>query len=178
MNRCSALFVVLVAVVGCSDQAAIPPETDGGVDGSAPRDGILLQDGALPGDQLAEGIVMRDGVPPWPDLGRDGGTKICGPFPGGGAKGSLGRAPAAPPGAPPTRVPSPTTAPAPILALALTCAVSATGYGEDFMRTVIAKTISDFIYMKGMDAKEATEAGIEYLSRKVSGRGGVIVIDD
>jgi len=58
-----------------------------------------------------------------------------------------------------------------------TCAVSATGYGEDFMRTVIAKTISDFIYMKEMDAVEATAAGIEYLTRKVKGRGGVIVID-
>jgi beta-aspartyl-peptidase (threonine type) len=58
-----------------------------------------------------------------------------------------------------------------------TCAVSATGYGEDFMRSVIAKTISDFIYMKGMDAKQATQAGIEYLTQKVNGRGGVIVID-
>jgi len=58
-----------------------------------------------------------------------------------------------------------------------TCAVSATGYGEDFMRTVIAKTIADFIYMKGMNATEATEAGMEYLSRRVKGRGGVIVID-
>ena len=58
-----------------------------------------------------------------------------------------------------------------------TCAVSATGYGEDFMRTVISKTISDFIFMKGMNAEEATHAGIEYLSRKVKGRGGVIVID-
>ncbi|MGD2053086.1 MAG: isoaspartyl peptidase/L-asparaginase family protein [Gammaproteobacteria bacterium] len=58
-----------------------------------------------------------------------------------------------------------------------TCAVSATGYGEDFMRSVIAKTISDFMYMKGMDARQATDAGIEYLTRKVSGRGGVIVID-
>ena len=58
-----------------------------------------------------------------------------------------------------------------------TCAVSATGYGEEFMRTVIAKTISDFIYMKGLSGQEATEAGIEYLSRKVKGRGGVIVID-
>lgn len=58
-----------------------------------------------------------------------------------------------------------------------TCAVSATGYGEDFMRTVIAKTISDFIYMKDMDAQQATAAGIEYLRRKVNGRGGVIVID-
>lgn len=58
-----------------------------------------------------------------------------------------------------------------------TCAVSATGFGEDFMRTVISKTISDFMYMKGMDAKQATAAGIEYLVRKVRGRGGVIVID-
>ncbi len=58
-----------------------------------------------------------------------------------------------------------------------TCAVSATGYGEDFMRTVIAKTISDLVYMKDMDATAATAAGIEYLTRKVGGRGGVIVID-
>jgi beta-aspartyl-peptidase (threonine type) len=58
-----------------------------------------------------------------------------------------------------------------------TCAVSATGFGEDFMRSVISKTISDFIYMKGMDATAATAAGIEYLVRKVNGRGGVIVID-
>lgn len=58
-----------------------------------------------------------------------------------------------------------------------TCAVSATGFGEDFMRSVIAKTISDFMYMQGMDANQATAAGIEYLVRKVKGRGGVIVID-
>ena len=58
-----------------------------------------------------------------------------------------------------------------------TCAVSATGYGEDFMRTVISKTIADFIYMKNMSAEEATAAGIEYLTRRVKGRGGVIVID-
>lgn len=59
-----------------------------------------------------------------------------------------------------------------------TCAVSATGYGEEFMRAVISKTIADFIFMKGMNAQEATQAGIEYLRRKVSGRGGVIVIDN
>jgi len=58
-----------------------------------------------------------------------------------------------------------------------TCAVSATGYGEEFMRSVISKTIADFVYMKGMNAEEATQAGIEYLTRKVKGRGGVIVID-
>ncbi len=58
-----------------------------------------------------------------------------------------------------------------------TCAVSATGFGEDFMRSVISKTISDFIWMKGMNARQATDAGIDYLVRKVNGRGGVIVID-
>jgi beta-aspartyl-peptidase (threonine type) len=58
-----------------------------------------------------------------------------------------------------------------------TCAVSATGYGEEFMRSVISKTISDYILMKYLNAEEATEAGIEYLTRKVKGRGGVIVID-
>lgn len=57
------------------------------------------------------------------------------------------------------------------------CAASATGFGEEFMRTVISKTIADFIEMQGLDATEATEAGIDYLVRKVQGRGGVIVID-
>jgi len=59
-----------------------------------------------------------------------------------------------------------------------TCAVSATGFGEDFMRSVIAKTISDFMLMQGMDGIKATAAGIEYFKRKVNGRGGVIVIDN
>ncbi len=58
-----------------------------------------------------------------------------------------------------------------------TCAVSATGYGEDFMRTLIGKTVSDFMLMQGMDGPQATQAGLDYLKRKVKGRGGVIVID-
>ena len=58
-----------------------------------------------------------------------------------------------------------------------TCAVSATGYGEDFMRTVLAKTVADHIYFKDMDAIEAAHAGIQYLVRKVKGRGGIIVVD-
>ena len=58
-----------------------------------------------------------------------------------------------------------------------TCAVSATGYGEQFLRTVLSKTISDFVYFKGMDAVAAAEAGIAYLVEKVQGEGGVIVID-
>jgi beta-aspartyl-peptidase (threonine type) len=58
-----------------------------------------------------------------------------------------------------------------------TCAVSATGYGEDFMRTLIGKTVSDFMLMQDMDGPQATQAGLDYLSRKVKGRGGIIVID-
>ena len=58
-----------------------------------------------------------------------------------------------------------------------TCAVSATGYGEDFMRTVLSKTISDFIYMQNMNAEQAVQAGMDYFERKLNGRGGVIVID-
>ena len=58
-----------------------------------------------------------------------------------------------------------------------TCAVSATGYGEQFQRTVLSKMISDFIYFKGMDATEAATAGIGYLVERVNGLGGVIVID-
>jgi len=58
-----------------------------------------------------------------------------------------------------------------------TCAVSTTGYGEDFIRTVLAKTIADLIEMKGLDASTAAQQGIEYLVRKVKGRGGFIMID-
>ena len=58
-----------------------------------------------------------------------------------------------------------------------TCAVSATGYGEQFLRTVLAKTISDFVLFKGLDAADAAKAGIDYLVAKVNGDGGVIVID-
>ncbi len=57
------------------------------------------------------------------------------------------------------------------------CAVSATGYGEDFIRTVLARTIAGYIELGGMDAQAATRAGIAYLRRRVNGRGGVIVID-
>lgn len=58
-----------------------------------------------------------------------------------------------------------------------TCAVSATGYGEDFMRTVLAKHISDLVEFKNRDAESAAQEGMEYLVNRVNGRGGVIVID-
>lgn len=53
-----------------------------------------------------------------------------------------------------------------------TCAVSATGYGEQFLRTVFAKTIADFVQFQGLDAAGAAQAGIDYLVRKVNGDGG------
>jgi L-asparaginase / beta-aspartyl-peptidase len=59
----------------------------------------------------------------------------------------------------------------------LTCAVSATGYGEDFMRTVLAKHISNLIEFKRLDAKSAVRQSIDYLVNRVNGRGGVIVVD-
>lgn len=58
-----------------------------------------------------------------------------------------------------------------------TCAVSATGYGEQFIRTVLSKTISDCIYFKGVNAQQAADEGIAYLVDSVKGLGGVIVID-
>lgn len=58
-----------------------------------------------------------------------------------------------------------------------TCAVSATGHGEDFMRTVLCKMISDYVYLKGLDAEQAAQAAIEYMTRRIHGQGGVIVID-
>ena len=59
-----------------------------------------------------------------------------------------------------------------------TCAVSATGYGEDFMRTVLAKRLSDLIELKNLDAQLAVKQGIGYLQTRVNGRGGVILIDN
>lgn len=57
------------------------------------------------------------------------------------------------------------------------CAVSATGKGEDFMRTVLAKAIADRIELLALDAGAAAQAGIDYLRQRVDGQGGVIVID-
>lgn len=57
------------------------------------------------------------------------------------------------------------------------CAVSATGRGEDFMRTVLAKAIADRIELLSLDAGAAAQAGIDYLRERVDGQGGVIVID-
>lgn len=58
-----------------------------------------------------------------------------------------------------------------------TCAVSCTGRGEYFMRTVLARYIADLIEIQKLDANAAVIHAMDYLMQKVSGRGGVIVID-
>ena len=58
-----------------------------------------------------------------------------------------------------------------------TCAVSTTGHGEKFMRTVLAKHIADLIAFRRLGADSAAKQAIAYLKRKVNSRGGVIVID-
>lgn len=58
-----------------------------------------------------------------------------------------------------------------------TCAVSATGYGEQFIRTTLSRTVSEFIRYRGMTAQEASQAAINYLVDKVNGIGGIITID-
>ncbi len=51
-------------------------------------------------------------------------------------------------------------------------------YSKDFMRTVLAKTVADFIEFQDLNATEATKKGIQYLTEKVNGRGGIIVINN
>lgn len=57
------------------------------------------------------------------------------------------------------------------------CAVSCTGIGEDFLRTALARTAAFFVEERGMPARDAAEAAIRYLTRKVQGIGGLILID-
>lgn len=57
------------------------------------------------------------------------------------------------------------------------CAVSCTGYGEQFIRTVLAKTVADILRYKKVSAKEAAQEAIAYLTRTVKGIGGFILID-
>jgi beta-aspartyl-peptidase (threonine type) len=59
-----------------------------------------------------------------------------------------------------------------------TCAVSCTGYGEDFIRTVLAKYASDLVLLRRLNAHQAVQGTMDYLRRKVDGRGGMILIDN
>ena len=58
-----------------------------------------------------------------------------------------------------------------------TCAVSATGWGEFFMRSVVAHDISALMEYKGLSIKEAAYAVIHEKVGKLGGDGGVVAID-
>ena len=59
----------------------------------------------------------------------------------------------------------------------LTCAVSATGYGEYFIRSVVAHDISALMEYKGLSLKDAANFVIMDKLVKLGGTGGVIAID-
>lgn len=59
----------------------------------------------------------------------------------------------------------------------LTCAVSCTGRGEDFIKTGMAKFISDLIYLKKYSAEKAARVALKYFRERVNGYGGFILID-
>ncbi|HEU5228362.1 MAG TPA: isoaspartyl peptidase/L-asparaginase family protein [Ktedonobacteraceae bacterium] len=55
-------------------------------------------------------------------------------------------------------------------------AISCTGYGEDFMRLLIARRAAEFV-AAGSSAREAAQAAIAVLSTKATGAGGLIMVD-
>ncbi|MGE5340548.1 MAG: isoaspartyl peptidase/L-asparaginase family protein [Candidatus Omnitrophota bacterium] len=57
-----------------------------------------------------------------------------------------------------------------------TCAVSGTGYGEYFIRSVVAYDISALMEYTGSSVQQAAETAIDKMS-KMGGYGGVIAID-
>ena len=57
-----------------------------------------------------------------------------------------------------------------------TCAISATGWGEFFIRNVVAHDISSLIEYKNLNIKEATKISLDKV-KKLGGSGGVIALD-
>ena len=57
------------------------------------------------------------------------------------------------------------------------CAVSATGWGEYFIRSVVAHDISALVEYKGLSVSEAAHEVIWNKVAKLGGDGGVIVLD-
>jgi beta-aspartyl-peptidase (threonine type) len=57
------------------------------------------------------------------------------------------------------------------------CAVSATGHGEYFIRGVISYDIAALVKYKGADIKAAARQVIHNKLQKMGGTGGVIVLD-
>ena len=57
-----------------------------------------------------------------------------------------------------------------------TCAISATGWGEFFIRNVVAHDISSLLEYKNLDIVEATKISLKKV-KKLGGSGGVIALD-
>ena len=57
-----------------------------------------------------------------------------------------------------------------------TCAISATGWGEFFIRNVVAHDISSLLEYKKLDITQAAKVSLEKV-KKLGGSGGVIAID-
>ncbi|MFL1894279.1 isoaspartyl peptidase/L-asparaginase family protein [Aquimarina sp. 2-A2] len=59
-----------------------------------------------------------------------------------------------------------------------TCAVSSTGWGEYFIRAMVAHDISALMEYKGLSLKEASELVIQKKVADLGGDGGIIAIDN
>jgi len=57
------------------------------------------------------------------------------------------------------------------------CAVSATGSGEYFIRTVLGHEISSLMKYRGLSAEEAAREAVHGTLKRIGGEGGVIVVD-
>ncbi len=57
-----------------------------------------------------------------------------------------------------------------------TCAISATGDGEYFIRSVVAHDVSALLEYRGMPLKDAAQTAIDKVG-KLGGKGGLIAID-
>jgi L-asparaginase / beta-aspartyl-peptidase len=58
-----------------------------------------------------------------------------------------------------------------------TCAVSATGHGEFFIRYTVSHDISALIEYKGLSLEQAANIVIHDKLEKVGGKGGIIAVD-
>lgn len=58
-----------------------------------------------------------------------------------------------------------------------TCAVSATGHGEFFIRNVVAYDISAIMKYKGLPVSEAAEVVVNHKLKSQGGTGGIIAVD-
>jgi beta-aspartyl-peptidase (threonine type) len=53
---------------------------------------------------------------------------------------------------------------------------SSTGWGESLMKVLLAKSVVDQM-SRGCDAQKAVDEGIDFLEKRVDGRGGIICLD-